>query len=232
MKIALPLDIPWYVPGLFYLSTLGVLFFLWQASTRIEPKLRKRFMLGYIGWIILQLGLGYTGFYSDHMEIKPPRILFGIVPALVFVLWVVFTKAGQRIGQGFDVSTITWLHTVRIPVEFGLYALAVFHAVPELMTFDGENPDMLSGISAPLAAFWAAKQRNKAGQIAWNMICLLLLINIVVHAFFSAPTPFQKLAFDAPNVAIFFSPFILLPTCIVPMVLMAHLISLRKLFNK
>jgi hypothetical protein len=67
--------------------------------------------------------------------------------------------------------------------------------------------------------------------IAWNLLCLGLLINIVTLAVLSAPFPFQQLAFDQPNIAVLFFPFIWLPAFVVPAVLFAHLVCLRQLFR-
>ena len=62
-----------------------------------------------------------------------------------------------------------------------------------------------------------------------NFICLVLLLNIVINALFSAPSPLQKFAFDQPNIAILNFPFSWLPTFIVPIVLFGHLTSIRQL---
>jgi hypothetical protein len=40
------------------------------------------------------------------------------------------------------------------------------------------------------------------------------------------------MAFDQPNIAILYFPFVWLPSVVVPGVLLAHLVSLRKLFQK
>jgi hypothetical protein len=63
---------------------------------------------------------------------------------------------------------------------------------------------------------------------AWNIVCLVLLINIVITAILSAPFAFQKLAFEQPNVAILYFPFVWLPCCIVPIVLFSHLVAIRR----
>jgi hypothetical protein len=68
--------------------------------------------------------------------------------------------------------------------------------------------------------------------LVWNFICLGLLFNIVVHAVLSAPLPFQQLAFDQPNVAILYFPYVWLPAFIVPVVLLSHLVAIRKLIIK
>ncbi|WP_182953813.1 hypothetical protein [Pedobacter gandavensis] len=66
--------------------------------------------------------------------------------------------------------------------------------------------------------------------LIWNLICLGLLINIVFLALFSAPSPFQKFAFEQPNIALPNFPYVWLPTFIVPLVLFGHLVSIRQLY--
>ena len=65
--------------------------------------------------------------------------------------------------------------------------------------------------------------------IAWNVICLALLFNIVFTAVFSVQSPFQQFAFDQPNIAVLYFPFIWLPCCIVPLVLLSHLAAIRQI---
>ena len=125
------------------------------------------------------------------------------------------------------------LHVVRIPVEFVLYGLYVYKAVPELMTFEGRNYDIISGLTAPIIYYlgFVKKQLNTKILLIWNFICLGLLFNIVVHAVLSAPFPFQLFAFEQPNIAFLYVPFNWLPSCIVPLVFLSHLASIRLLFN-
>jgi hypothetical protein len=48
----------------------------------------------------------------------------------------------------------------------------------------------------------------------------------------STPSPLQKIAFDQPNIAILNFPFSWLPTFIVPIVLLGHLVSIRQLLKE
>jgi hypothetical protein len=68
--------------------------------------------------------------------------------------------------------------------------------------------------------------------LIWNFICLGLLVNIVVNALLSAPSPLQKFAFDQPNIAILYFPYSWLPTFVVPLVLFAHLASIQQLLKE
>ncbi len=129
---------------------------------------------------------------------------------------------------------MTYLNVVRIPVEIVLFLLFLHNAVPEIMTFEGRNFDIIAGISAPFIAYYGlTKNRlNRHSILIWNFICLGLLMNIVTNGLFSAPSPIQKFAFDQPNIAILNFPFSWLPTFIVPIVLFGHLTSIRKLLKK
>jgi hypothetical protein len=102
------------------------------------------------------------------------------------------------------------------------------------MTFEGRNFDIISGITAPFIYYFGFI-KNKIPQtvlLAWNFICLALLINIVMNAVLSAPFTFQQFAFDQPNIAIFYFPFVWLPCCVVPIVLFSHLATIRQLLVK
>lgn len=131
--------------------------------------------------------------------------------------------------DGLDIKTLTLLHIVRIPVEIVLFWLFVHNTVPELMTFEGRNFDIFSGITAPIVFYFGfvKKRLNKKVLLAWNVICLGLLINIVTNAILSAPFPFQQFAFDQPNTAVLYFPFNWLPACVVPLVLFSHLVAIR-----
>ena len=64
-----------------------------------------------------------------------------------------------------------------------------------------------------------------------QILCLGLLLNILVIAILSAQTPFQKFAFDQPNIGVTFFPFIWLPGIVVPIVLISHLAAIRQLIE-
>jgi hypothetical protein len=99
------------------------------------------------------------------------------------------------------------------------------------MTFEGGNLDILSGLSAPFIFYFGYVRPviSRKWLLAWNIACLLLLVNIVSRAVLSAPFVFQRFGFGQPNVALFYFPFSWLPGFVVPAVLLAQLMNLRKL---
>ena len=153
---------------------------------------------------------------------------------LLLIAGLFVTRSGRQFTDSLNLRALTLLHIVRIPVELVLFRLYLHKAIPGLMTFEGMNPDILSGLSAMLLLYfgWAGNRPRRGLLLAWNGICLLLLVNIVVLALLSAPFPFQRLAFEQPNVALLYFPFVWLPCCVVPLVLLSHLAAIRQLLMK
>lgn len=183
----------------------------------------------------MQAGFSLKNIYNSGPNTFPPKImLFGIFPALVIIILLFITKSGRSFIDSLPLKNLTYLHVVRIAVEIVLYWLFVYKAIPQLMTFEGRNFDILAGITAPLIAYFGftKSKLNRQFILVWNFICLGLLINIVMNAVFSIPSPIQKFAFDQPNIAVLHFPFSWLPVFIVPVVLFSHLVSIRQLLKQ
>lgn len=223
------LDLPLFVSIVFGLTTLVTVLFFYFASQRSRISL-----VIIISWILLQSVISIQGFFVITNTL-PPRFLLLVLPPVLTILLLFFTTQGRSFIDKFDLKTLTLLHVVRIPVELVLFWLFMNSAVPELMTFEGRNPDILSGLTAPVVYYlgFVKKILNRNVILAWNFICLGLLINIVTNAVLSAPSPFQQFAFDQPNIGVLYFPFVFLPGIIVPIVLFSHLVSIRRLiYNK
>jgi hypothetical protein len=217
--------LPTYIALCFALTTATTVFLFARASN-----FSTRVLLIITIWMLIQAAISLTGFYT-FTHGMPPRFILLLLPPLILILFLFFSKRGQSFIDKLDLKWLTWLHIVRIPVEIVLFWLFLHRAVPKLMTFEGWNLDIISGLTTPVMIFIAFRQQllNKSLLIAWNVICMLLLVNIVLIAVLCAPVDFQKLAFGQPDVAIFYFPFSWLPSCIVPLVLFSHLAAIRKL---
>ncbi len=204
----------------------------YRASSDI-PKIGKAVLGVLIGWSILQMTIGLTGFYLNTSTL-PPRFALAVVPTFVAIFALFSSKIGKNFIESLDLKALTYLHIVRIPVELTLFWLFQNEQIPELMTFEGRNFDIISGITAPFIAYFGFTKKTLSSTliIAWNLICLGLLINIVVHAILSIESPFQQMAFDKPNRGVLYFPFLWLPSVIVPLVLFAHLVVLKRLIRK
>jgi hypothetical protein len=121
-----------------------------------------------------------------------------------------------------------------VPVEIVLLWLYQHGQVPQLMTFEGRNFDILSGLTAPLVAWLTFRggRMNRSLLILWNLLAFGLLLNIMTNAILSLETPFQQFAFEQPNRGVLYFPFIWLPAIIVPIVFVSHVISLWQLLKQ
>jgi hypothetical protein len=218
-------NLPIYVNIVFILTTLLTVFLFYKASGK------SKISLGIlILWLLLHTVLSYVGFYTVINTTPPRFVLLALLPVLL-IIFLFFTTKGRAYINKLDATTLTLLHVVRVPVELCLYWLFLNKSIPQLMTFEGRNFDILAGLTAPVI-FYFGYVKNSLGKtvlLLWNFICLGLLLNIVVNAVLSAPSDFQQFAFEQPNTAILYFPFVWLPCCVVPLVLLAHLVCICKL---
>lgn len=223
--------VPGYVSIVFILTTFASVAFLLQTAKYVGLNtLPSRILVFLLPlWIISQTILSVGGFYQRTDSLPPRLAVFGAFPALLLIatFFIFFRKS---FVEKLPLGLMTMLHAVRIPVELVLYWLFVAGALPQVMTFEGRNVDIVSGILAPIIALVAFRggRTNKWLLIGYNLLGLGLLINIVTIAILSAPFPFQSMSFDQPNRAVLFFPYIWLPTIVVPIVLFSHLAVLWK----
>ena len=151
-----------------------------------------------------------------------------LIPFIVIIV-VTFLKGTGRILSSIPAKSIVQLQVFRVFVEILLWALFIQNLLPVQMTFEGRNWDILSGVTAPLAAIFLS--RSKWGLAIWNVVCLGLLINIMSVAILSMPTPLRAFNNEPANTIVAEFPFILLPGALVPLAYGLSLLSLRQVFS-
>lgn len=226
-------QVPIYVSVVFMIATFVTVGIFLFGVRSVPASLASRALLFAVPfWLIFQFFLARTGFYEKTSVVPPRMPIFGVGPTLMLIA-VLMVAARRTFISSLPLTVLSIVHIVRIPVELTLAWLAEAKAVPELMTFHGTNFDILSGLSAPLA-FYLATRGDRAGRIGlivWNLAALALVLNIVITAILCLPSPFQRFAFDQPNIAVLHAPFVWLPTIIVPIVFFCHFASLYKLLT-
>lgn len=221
-------DLPVFLSVLFILCTIFTVIILWMSSSRS----RKALVLS-LSWLVLQGALSYSMFYEDTFSF-PPRFALLLLPAILFVVVLFFSNKGKRFIDSLDLKTLYLVHIVRIPVEVGLYGLATYQVIPFLMTFEGVNFDIFAGLSAPfiILGYFVKDWLSDSFVLIWNILSLGLLLAIVVNAILSVPSPLQTQALEQPNLAILYFPFSWLACFIVPIVLFAHLVAIKRAYSK
>lgn len=227
-------NLPAYVSVTFTLTTfLTVGFFLYAIRQGAFKTLPAKILISLTAfWLLFQAVMALGGFYVQSGAFPPRIVLFAVLPVLLLTIaYFIFFR--ENFIERLPLKVLTLLHIIRIPVEIVLFWLFQNGLVPEVMTFEGRNFDILSGLTAPIV-YWLAfrgGRTNRTLLIGWNIAALLLLINIVTTAVLSMPTPVQRFGLEQPNIGIFYFPFNWLPAVVVPIVLFCHLASLWKLFR-
>ena len=137
-------NLPFYINIVFILTTVLTVFLFYKATQRSVTAL---VIIGL--WILIQAILSFTGFYTVTDTI-PPRFALLALPALLFIIFLFITPKGKNFINSLDIKMLTLLHIVRIPVEICLYWLFLHKSIPQLMTFEGRNFDIMAGLTAPV----------------------------------------------------------------------------------
>jgi hypothetical protein len=186
-------------------------------------------------WLAFQMVLSSSLYYLNTVGDTPPKFpLLGFFPLFLFMIILFNTKKGKLFIDSLPIDKLTMISIIRIPVEMVLFWLFIHNAIPELLTFEGTNFDILAGITAPIIYYFGFIKGKISDKtiLAWNIISLALLLNIVITATLSFPTIFQVFSIDQPNLGILYFPFFWLPSFIVPIVFFTHFVSIRQLILK
>lgn len=179
----------------------------------------KTLLLLFISWQFIVGTLAILKIFEKHPSLFPLLIVGTVVVTIVSLKRIDTKKINPTI--------LLAIHILRVPVELVLYQLFLERKIPNLMTFKGWNFDIVIGISALAIFVYQLIMKQKIGRqffIIWNIVGMIFLFVIVSLAILSSPLPIQQFAFDQPNIAVLEFPYCFLPTCVVPIVLISHIL--------
>ena len=197
-----------------------------------QKKIFSGTIIGLLLWIFYVSIWSITGMMADF-SLFPFNFMPILAIPLVTILIITYSKIFKEIIIHIPQQNLIRLQSFRIFVEILLWALYVINLAPVQMTFEGRNFDILAGLSAIIVAYLISKGSiSKSGIAIWNIVCLGLLINIVVIAILSLPTPFRIFMNEPTNTVVTEFPVSFLPGLLVPLAYGLHFFSLRKLALK
>ena len=197
-----------------------------------QKKIFSGTIIGLVVWIFFVSIWSLTGMMADF-SLFPFNFMPILAIPLVTILIITYSKIFKEIIIHIPQQNLIRLQSFRIFVEILLWALYVINLAPVQMTFEGRNFDILAGLSAIIVAYFISKGSiSKSGIAIWNIVCLGLLINIVVIAILSLPTPFRIFMNEPTNTVVTEFPISFLPGLLVPLAYGLHFFSLRKLALK
>ena len=232
-----PATLPGMMMGL--LAALCLIIFLigFQKAVVRTEGLQKGRRMGLLAttialvWVVLVGGLAQNGFFQN-LTTLPPRPVVAMLLWLPVVLALTYTNAFKRLALATPPQWLIYFQAFRIAVELLLFQAFVRGLLPVQMTFEGRNFDVLSGVLALLAGYQVAKRVKGWRAIAtlYNIIGLVLLLNVLVIALLSMPTPLRYFMNEPALTAVGRFPFIYLPTVLVVFAYSFHILSLRQLY--
>ena len=209
---------------------------LWCTLTAMNypPQRRNCMVVGtalvLATWLAFTATLAATGLAGDFSSFPPPVMPLVLLPPLVVALVLTFSgKFGAVLGH-VPVAWLLYLQSFRVAVEVLLWALHQQGLLPVQMTFEGLNFDVLTGATAPLAAYLltARPRWRRPILLAWNVMGLALLVTIVVISILSLPTPLRVFTTEPANTIVTRFPFIWLPGFLVPLAYTLHFFALKR----
>lgn len=154
------------------------------------------------------------------------------IPIVVAIFFVSSSGTGE-ILKHIPPANIIRLQSFRFVVEVFLWMLFISNLLPVQMTFEGRNFDILAGFTAPIIAVLVSKGRiSRTGVIIWNVLCLALLLNIVITALLSTPSPWRVFMNEPANYIVTYFPISFLPGLLVPLAYYLHFLSLRQMATR
>ena len=183
-----------------------------------------------VAWFLAALSLSLAGFFGGAFS-RIPTIQYGLL--LPILAGIALSWRWGTLQRVIEAVPQEWVVGVQVYRTLGAIFLVLYAAgrLPGVFAWPAGVGDVIVGLLAPAVAIaYARRSRRAAGWLrAWNLFGLTDLFVAVTTGFLSSPSPLQLLALDAPNRLITAFPLVLIPVFLVPLAVLFHLASLRKL---
>lgn len=181
-------------------------------------------------WLSFTGIVASKGLLSDFSSFPPKLMPVVLLPPLFLILGLTFSKALTKLLLQVPIVWLIYFQVFRVAVELLIWGLHQQGLAPVQMSFEGLNYDIWVGLTAPLVAYLYQKKKiSVIGLKVWNVCGILILLNILVIAVLSMPTPMRVFMNDPANTIVATFPVVWLPALLVPFAYGMHALSLRQL---
>ncbi len=180
--------------------------------------------------LTLWLGLLSLAAQSGFVAAAPmPRlpVLFGGI--MLVSIGAGLLPVGRWLATTLPLAALVGFQAFRLPLELILHAWANDGTIPGTMTWTGQNWDIVTGVTALVAACFA----NRSTVSAWiaNVIGIALLANVARVAMLSSPLPWAWPVMP-PLQLVFHVPYALIAPVCVGGAAFGHVVLTRALWRK
>jgi hypothetical protein len=237
--MAVPPFLPWFVIAGSVAMIASLLLILRRSLRRAEwpepDRVRALRTAGgvLIGWFVVTVALGAAGAFRGAPD-SLPTIQYGLfVPVIAGVVLLWRSVGFRRLIDAVPQHLLVGVQLYRALGVVFLILLAM-GKLPGLFAWPAGTGDLLVGIFAPVVGVaYLRSPRESSGLVwVWNVIGLADLAVAVSTGFLTSPSPLQRFALEAPNDLISAFPLILVPTFLVPVSIVLHVASLKKLHEE
>ena len=209
-----------------------VLVVLWWVNGPANFRSRTwRVAIPLLTWLSLSGVAAATGALANF-EAVPPAVAWVILPAVITIFVVAFRPSTGPALDRVPGDALIAFQIFRVAMELILWRLARAGVIPASMTFEGRNYDIVVGLTAPFIAWLYARRMVSPGPVIfWNVFGIVVLANVVLIGFLSAPTRFRQYFEGPPNEMIAHFPFVWLVAFVVPLAFLGHFLSIRQLLR-
>jgi hypothetical protein len=200
----------------------------WPAAAR--GRIVRVTITVLVGWFMVAVALAALGVYHVAGD-RLPTIEFGIMaPILIGGLLIWRSSILSRVVEVLPRHWVIAVQLYRVEgvIFLVLYAFGLLPGVFALPAGAGDVATGLLALNIAINATRGAELRSRT-VLLWNIFGIADLIVALTTGFFSSPSPIQRFAFDHPNQLISMFPLVLIPTFLVPLAILLHIISLRQL---
>ena len=221
------------IPGI----ALGLLVLLPVGVTRAEralgtplPLARRRVAWAATGGALFAglIALAALSGWLARFDLRPPPMVLWFMAVLGTATVAALGPFGKRVAAGLPFGALITFQAFRLPLELVMHQAAEDGLMPTVMSFEGYNFDILSGLGAavvgPLA--WLGKAPRWL-LVAWNALGMALLFAIALIATLASPV-IRAFGDDQLNVWVTRFPYCWMAV-MVAAALFGHLLVARKL---
>jgi hypothetical protein len=191
-------------------------------------RMRTRSLL--LAWMMLFAVLAERGVLA-RFDQKPPPLALAMIAFVGSGLVLGLSPIGERLARGLPIAWLVGAQAFRLPLELVMHQAAREGVMPVEMSFAGYNFDIVTGATAVVVAYLAARGRaTRTLVLAWNVLGSVLLATIVTIAVLASPM-IRAFGDDPAHVNTWIAhfPFIWLGTVLVAAAVLGHVVIFRAL---
>ncbi len=199
-----------------------------------EPAVRRRRLMlvggAVLAWASITALAAASGVLRLFDATPPP---FGILALVIVAIGIAvpFSRLGTLLVRGLPLSVLVGFQVFRLPLELLMHRAYLEGVMPVQMSYSGQNYDIVTGITAGALGLWLwRREAPRWLVVAWNVLGLVLLVNIVTIAIASTPR-FAWFGREQMKTFVTYPPFVWLPAILVVAALMGHILVWRWLYG-